>query len=115
MSPFILSVLTWGPVAGGIAVLAIGDRRAAIARWLALLTSLVTLLHSGMLWHAFDRSTGAFQFIERVPWIGALHSDYYLGVDGISLPLIVLTAFMTPLVIIAAWNVIEKRPAQYFA
>src|SRR5258705_981042 len=115
MSPFSLSILTWVPVAGGLAVLAIGDRRAAIARWVALLTSLLTLLHSGMLWHAFDRTTSAFQFIERVPWIQALHSDYYLGIDGISLPLIVLTAFMPPLVIIAAWNVIEKRPAQYFA
>ncbi|MGH8264489.1 MAG: NADH-quinone oxidoreductase subunit M [Steroidobacteraceae bacterium] len=111
----VLSILTWVPVAGGLAVLAIGDRTAAIARWVALLTSLVTLVHSGMLWRAFDRTTSAFQFVERIPWIRALHSDYYLGIDGISLPLIVLTAFMTPLVIIAAWNVIEKRPAQYFA
>ena len=55
------------------------------------------------------------QFVEREPWIGAFNAWYHLGVDGISMPLIVLTAFITPLVVIAGWTVIEKRPAQYLA
>jgi NADH-quinone oxidoreductase subunit M len=111
----ILSILTWLPILGGLVVLAVGDRSAGAARWLGLLVSLATFALSCVLWHDFDRTTSAMQFIERVPWISALHSDYYLGIDGISMPLIVLTAFMTPLVVIGAWSVIEKRPSQYFA
>ncbi len=111
----LLSYLTWVPVAGGALVLALGDRRATAARWLSLVVAIVTFLHSVLLWFHFDRATSAMQFVERIPWVTALHSDYYLGVDGISMPLIVLTAFMTPLVLIAAWTVIEKRPTQYFA
>ncbi len=110
-----LSVVIWLPVAGGLLTLAIGDRRAQAARWAALLTSLATLAACVPLCTGFVNGTAAFQFIERVPWIAALHAQYYLGVDGISLPLIVLTAFMTVPVIIAGWNVVEKRPAQYFA
>jgi len=111
----ILSLLTWLPIAGGVAVLAIGDHRASIARWVALLVSLVTLALCVPLWLGFDASTAAFQYVERVGWISQLHADYYLGVDGIALPLIVLTAFMTVPVIIAGWSVVEKRPAQYYA
>ena len=55
------------------------------------------------------------QFVERSPWIEALNVEYFLGVDGISAPLILLTAFITPLVIIAGWDSIKERPAQYFA
>jgi NADH-quinone oxidoreductase subunit M len=63
----------------------------------------------------FSNGTARFQFVERTDWITTLHAQYYLGVDGISLPLIVLTAFMTVPVIIAGWSVVEKRPAQYYA
>ncbi len=63
----------------------------------------------------FANGTASFQFIERLEWIPALHAQYYLGVVGISLPLILLTAFMTVPVVIAGWSVVEKRPAQYFA
>jgi len=113
--PHLLSFLTWLPVAGGALVLALGDRRATLARWVALVFAVLTFLHSALLWVEFDRATSAMQFVERIPWITALRSDYYLGVDGISMPLIALTAFITPLVLIAAWTVIEKRPTQYFA
>jgi NADH-quinone oxidoreductase subunit M len=112
---YLLSWLTWLPVAGGALVLVVGDKRAGFGRWLALLASLATFVLGCLLWRDFDRTTAAMQFIERVQWIAALHSDYYLGIDGISLPLILLTAFITPLVIIAGWTVIEKRPTQYFA
>jgi len=67
------------------------------------------------LWAHFDTTTAAMQFIEQLPWIPRFRAYYALGVDGISLPLIVLTAFMTVPVVIAGWTVIEKRPAQYYA
>jgi len=111
----ILSLLIWLPVGGGVAVLAIGDTRARLARWVALLVALATLVLCVPLWLEFDTTTAAFQYLERLSWINQLHADYYLGVDGISLPLIVLTAFMTVPVIIAGWSVVEKRPAQYYA
>ncbi len=85
------------------------------ARWAALLTSLATLGFCVPLWVGFANGTAAFQFVERASWIPTLHAQYYLGVDGISLPLILLTAFMTVPVIVAGWTVIERRPAQYFA
>jgi NADH-quinone oxidoreductase subunit M len=112
---YLLSWLTWLPVAGGAVVLAVGDKRVSLGRWVALLVSLATFALGCLLWRDFDRTTAAMQFVERVQWIATLHSDYYFGIDGISMPLILLTAFMTPLVIIAGWTVIEKRPTQYFA
>jgi NADH-quinone oxidoreductase subunit M len=111
----ILSVLVWLPIAAGALLLLVGDRNAAVARGLALAASVATFIVSLLLWREFDTSTAAMQFVERQPWIGAFNAWYHLGVDGISMPLIVLTAFITPLVVIAGWTVIEKRPAQYFA
>jgi len=80
-----------------------------------LAATLATLGLCIPLWSGFDLTTPALQFVEREPWIGALNAWYHLGIDGIALPLIVLTAFTTPLVVIAAWTDVEKRPAQYFA
>ncbi len=117
----VLSLLIWLPIAGGAAVLFIGDggeaasRRAGQMRWLALGMSVLTFVVSVPLFTAFDTTTAAMQFVERSPWIGALNVEYYLGVDGISVPLILLTTFITPLVIIAGWDTIKSRPAQYFA
>ena len=111
----LLSLLTWLPIGGGVLVLLLGDERAWLARWLSLLVSLATLALCVPLWHGFDPTTANFQFVERLPWISQLHADYYLGVDGISLPLIVLTALMTVPVVIAGWSVIEERVAQYYA
>jgi NADH-quinone oxidoreductase subunit M len=110
----LLSILIWLPILAGVAVLALGDRRIAAGRWLALGASLATLALTVPLWTHFDTGTAALQFVERLPWIPRFHADYALGVDGISLPLIVLTAFMTVPVVIAGWSVIESRPAQYY-
>jgi NADH-quinone oxidoreductase subunit M len=111
----LLSWLVWLPVAAGAIVLLLGERRIAIARWVALAASLATLALCVPLWGGFDVTTAALQFPERESWIGALNAWYHLGVDGISMPLIALTAFTTPLVVIAAWTTIESRAAQYFA
>ncbi len=111
----LLSLVIWLPIAGGILALAIGDERARAARWVSLAASLATLIACVPLYARFINGTASFQFIERMPWIPALHAQYYLGVDGISLPLILLTALMTVPVVIAGWSVVEKRPAQYYA
>jgi NADH-quinone oxidoreductase subunit M len=117
----ILSTLIWLPILGGAAVLFLGDGgdpasgRARQMRWLALGVSILTLLVSVPLYTGFDTATAVMQFVERSPWIGALNVEYYLGVDGISAPLILLTTFITPLVVIAGWDTIKVRPAQYFA
>ncbi|MGB5102179.1 MAG: NADH-quinone oxidoreductase subunit M [Steroidobacteraceae bacterium] len=111
----VLSVLVWLPIAAGVLLLLAGDRSPGAARWIALVGSLVTFVVSLALWRDFDTATAAMQFVERQPWIGAFNAWYHLGVDGISMPLIVLTTFITPLVVIASWTMIEKRPAQYFA
>src|ERR1700754_3502606 len=114
----ILSVLIWLPIAGGVVMLALGERGVALGRWVALLTTAATFGISTLLWVHFDSSTALMQFTEERGWIdipGTLVSTYSLGVDGISMPLILLTTFITPLVVIASWTVIEKKPAQYFA
>ena len=111
----LLSYLIWIPIAAGVLILLLGERNIVIGRWLALAASLVTLALTVPLWAHFDTTTAAMQFPEKLAWIPRFRAYYALGVDGISLPLIVLTAFMTVPVVIAGWTVIEKRPAQYYA
>lgn len=111
----ILSVLIWLPIAGGAIMLALGERVVALGRWIALVTTAATFGISTLLYVYFDTSTALMQFTEERAWIPAFNSWYALGVDGISMPLILLTTFITPLVVIASWTVIEKKPAQYYA
>jgi len=111
----ILSVLIWLPVVGGLVMLALGERAIGLGRWIALITTAVTFGISTLLYTNFDTTTAQMQFVERISWIPTFNSWYALGIDGIAMPLIVLTTFITPLVVISAWTVIEKKPAQYFA
>ncbi len=112
---YLLSLLVWLPIAGGTVVLLLGERRIALARWIALAASIATLALCVPMWRQFDITTPALQFVELASWIPALNAWYHLGIDGIALPLIALTAFTTPLVVIAAWTTIEQRASQYFA
>ncbi|SIT66206.1 NADH dehydrogenase subunit M [Ectothiorhodosinus mongolicus] len=111
----LLSLVVWTPIVGGLLVLFIGDRMPEIARRLALGAAVLTFLFSIPLFTGFERGTAAMQFQEFLPWISALNINYHLGVDGISMPLILLTTFTSVLVIIAAWEVIQHRVAQYMA
>ncbi|MDH4048687.1 MAG: NADH-quinone oxidoreductase subunit M [Gammaproteobacteria bacterium] len=117
----ILSILVWLPVFGGMALLMVGDGgnatspRAASMRMLALGVSTLTFVLSIFLYSSFDTATASMQFVERAPWIDTFRIEYYLGVDGISAPLILLTTFITPLVVVAGWDTIKSRPSQYFA
>jgi NADH-quinone oxidoreductase subunit M len=111
----ILSLLIWLPIIGGVAVLASGENRAALARLLALLVSGATFVLSILLYTAFDTSTAAMQFTELQPWIETFDIFYFLGVDGFSVPLILLTTFFGVLVVIAGWQVIQQKVQQYMA
>src|SRR5262249_52286317 len=107
--------LIWLPIAAGVVILLLGDRNIVIGRWLALAASLATLALAVPLWAHFDTTTANLQFPQPLPWVPRFPAYYAVGVDGISLPLIVLTAFITIFVVIAGWSVIESRAAQYFA
>ncbi len=111
----LLTLTIWLPIVGGFMVLASGERDVNATKWTALIIAILTFIVSLPLWFAFDTSTAQMQFVERVPWIPGFNIEYYLGIDGISMPLIVLTTFITPLVVIAGWEVIKVRPSQYMA
>jgi NADH-quinone oxidoreductase subunit M len=113
----LLSLLIWLPIIGGIWLLIIArtDEDGSMVRPLALVVSLLTFALSLPLFFAFDTSTSAMQFTENLPWISAFNINYHLGVDGISMPLIVLTTFTTVLVVLAGWDVIQHKPAHYMA
>ena len=111
---YLLSVLIWLPIFGGVATLFL-SRRPEAARWFALAVALATLLLGLPLYTAFDYSTVAMQFVQNSDWIPAFGIRYHLGADGISVPLVLLTAFTTVLVIIGAWRAISDRFPQYLA
>ncbi len=114
LSSHLLSFLIWLPILGAIAVLFCG-RNASAARWLALAIALATFAISIPLWSGYDIQGGGMQFLENMPWIAVLKSNYALGADGISVALIVLTTITTVLVVIGSWGPIEERVAQYMA
>ncbi len=112
----LLSLVIWTPVVGGILVLATGnDKNAMEARVLTLIVSIATFLLSLPLYTDFNTQVSTMQFVEYIPWIERFNINYHLGVDGISMPLILLTSFITVIVVIAGWEVIKTRVAQYMA
>src|SRR3990172_9861206 len=112
----LLSLLIWIPIFGGLLVLALGgERNAPLARKLAFAVALIVFVLSIPLYTGFDTSTHLMQFVEQAPWIPTFNINYHIGVDGISMPLILLTSFTTVLVVLAGWQVIEFKMAQYMA
>src|SRR5262249_34701132 len=110
----LLSFIVFFPLVGAVLVLLAGgwgDRpeRESLVRNLALLTSLVTFAATLVLWWRFDPASAAYQFEERHAWIPAFGIQYYIGVDGISLLLIVLTGFLTPLALLSSWASVHKN------
>ncbi len=110
---YLLSVLIWLPIIGGIVTLFSGDTLGA--RPVALLVSAVTFFISLLLWTGFNPEGYQMQFVEFAPWIESFKINYHLGVDGISMPLILLNTLTTVLIILAGWEVIKHKPAQYMA
>ncbi|MCF6288614.1 MAG: NADH-quinone oxidoreductase subunit M [Proteobacteria bacterium] len=110
-----LSLLIWLPILAAFGILALGPRREGLSRLLATVTSVATLIISIPLWIKFDSSTAAMQFEEKFSWIPALNINYHLGIDGIAMPLVVLTTFISVLTILSAWKVIKKNVHQFMA
>jgi NADH-quinone oxidoreductase subunit M len=110
----LLSLAIWVPILAGLLVLACGgDDKARLQRTLALVGAIGGFLVTLPLWANFNPATAGMQFVEKLSWIPRFNIHYHLGVDGISMLFIVLNSFITPLVVIAGWTVIEKRVGQY--
>ena len=110
----LLSLAIWTPILFGVVLLALGrDEHAKTVRWIALIGSLVSLGVTLPLYSGFDVSSSAMQFVEKAPWIERFNVFYNLGVDGLSLWFVLLTAFITVIVVIAGWEVITERVNQY--
>lgn len=110
----LLSVLILLPIIGG-GLLLFCKQNHVLARQLALVISVVTMLLSFLLYIGFDATSHQMQFVERLSWIATFNIEYYLGVDGFSMPLMILTTISTVLVVIAGWQVIQDWAAQYMA
>jgi NADH-quinone oxidoreductase subunit M len=110
----LLSIAIWTPIVFGSILLAFGrDDQARTVRWVALVGALVSLLVTLPLYGGFDAGTSAMQFVEKAPWIDRFNVNYHLGLDGISFWFVILTAFITLVVVISAWEVITERVNQY--
>ena len=111
-----MSLAIWTPIVFGVLLLAFGcDKHARTVRWLALIGSLLGLAVTIPLISGFDAGTAAMQFVEKAPWVARFNMHYHLGVDGISMWFVPLTAFITVVVVIASWESITERVYQYMA
>ena len=111
-----LTLAIFVPIVFGLLVLAVGrDDRAGLVRKLSLAGAVAGFVVTLPLYGGFDNTTAAMQFVENVPWIDAFNVNYHLGIDGISLWFVLLTAFITIIVVVAGWEVITKHVAQYMA
>ena len=112
----LLSLAIWTPIVFGVVLLALGrDNQARTVRWVALIGAVVSLLVTLPLYSGFQLDTSSMQFVEKAAWIERFNVNYHLGVDGISLWFVLLTAFINVVVIIASWESITSRVNQYMA
>ena len=108
----LLSVIIWLPVVAGLLIVGLA-RSALVARWACLAVSLLEWVPGWMLWRSFEPG-GGFQFVERHDWITRFDVEYYLGVDGIAVALILLTLLLTPAAVVAGWRAIDRRTGLYY-
>ena len=112
----LLSLAIWVPILGGLLVLATGsDRNAPLARMLAFAVAVAGFVVTIPLYTGFDTTTSAMQFVELTSWVPRFNVNYHLGVDGLSVLFVILNAFITILVVMAGWQVIQDKVAQYMA
>ena len=110
----LLSLAIWIPIFFGVVLLALGrDEQARAVRWVALVGSVVSLLVTLPLHSGFKLGTSAMQFVENTSWIERFNVNYHLGVDGISVWFVILTAFINVIVVIAGWEAITNKVNQY--
>ena len=113
MNTQLLSLAIWLPILGAIPVFWIGSERRTLVRWLSLAVAVAGFLVTIPLYTGFDAAQAGMQFVEQSPWITRFNVQYLLGVDGISMPFILLNSLVTVLVVLAGWEVIEDKQAQY--
>jgi len=113
MNSQLLSLAIWVPILGAVPVLWIGSERRTLVRWLSLAVALAGFLVTLPLYSGFDAAQAGMQFVEQAPWITRFNVQYLLGVDGISMPFILLNSLITVMVVLAGWEVIEDKQAQY--
>ncbi len=112
----VLTIAIWLPIIFGIILLSVGhDKNAPVVRSVALIGAVISFLATIPLFTQFDRSSAAMQFVEKTAWIDSFKINYHLGVDGLSVWFVLLTAFITIFVVVGAWEVIEEKVAQYMA
>jgi NADH-quinone oxidoreductase subunit M len=108
-----LSLLVLLPLVGGLLVLALGRERDALVRQVALVVSILTFLLSLVIWWKFDPASADYQFVERHTWMPDFGISYHVGIDGISLLLVILTTFLTPISLLCSWQSIEKHVKEF--
>ena len=114
MNNWILTLITFIPLAGAIAILFLPKEKVNAIKWTALIFSIPSFILSIILWAGYYASPRGMQYVVKIPWIQALNVHYYMGVDGLSVPLIFLTTLLTTLCLIYSW-IINERPKEYFA
>jgi NADH-quinone oxidoreductase subunit M len=114
LSTHVLSIILLSPVAGAALVMLLPASRVRAIRWAAFLVTLVPLGFSIWLWTAYDAAVPGYQFVEQTAWYSAIGSSYHLGVDGISVPMVLLTTLLTPLALLISWS-IDERVRGYMA
>jgi len=113
MNSQLLSLAIWVPILGAVPVFLLGSQRRALVRWVSLAVAIAGLLVALPLYTGFDVRQSGMQFVEQLPWIPRFNIQYLLGVDGISMPFVILNSFITIMVVLAGWEVIEEKQAQY--
>ena len=109
----ILSVITYLPLAGIALVCCLSNKLHDLIRWTAFLTTVVTFVVSLPLYFGFDESAWQMQFVENVPWVQRFGISYHMGIDGISLLLVMLTTFLSPLAMLSTWSAVTERVKEY--
>jgi NADH-quinone oxidoreductase subunit M len=115
MEGHLLSWMIATPLIAAAAVLLLGETRQVLGRWIALISSILVIAFAVQMWTGFQAGTAAMQFVEHAQWVPAFNIYYHVGVDGIAMPLVLLTAVISSVVLIAGWEVIERKVSQYYA
>ena len=113
LSSHLLSLAIWVPIIGALPIFALGSERRDAVRWLAAAVAFAGFLVTIPLFTRFDTAQAGMQFVEQMPWFPRFNVEYFLGVDGISVLFVILNSFITVLVVLAGWEVIEEKQAQY--
>src|SRR5215216_6653020 len=111
---YYLSVILFEPLVGAALILLISKRNENAIRWIANVTAFLGFVISIPLWFWFNSQSGDFQFVERAPWIPSIGAEYFLGVDGLSVLLILLTTMMGSIAVLSSWTAITERVKEYY-